>query len=145
MTASQEQLKIFEEETNTIKHPDSIAWRTLFFLMALWSFWLAAKDFGVWFTLNNDESARIANQLWFVFGPFAFCPLLLLSFYFRTVLGMILLCLGFSFSLLTLWGRPFSLSASQALIQVLEIGIPMIVAGSMQLFRSRMTNKDRQQ
>jgi hypothetical protein len=107
----------------------------IYLLAFLWSFWIGARDFGVWFTLSNEESARTINHLWFFLGPFAFLPLLFLSLFFRKVFGAVLLFCGVVFSLISIIGRPFGLSLLETLLQVLQIGVPMVALGGFQFFR----------
>jgi hypothetical protein len=107
----------------------------IYLLAFLWSFWIGARDFGVWFTLSNEESARAINHLWFFLGPFVFLPFLFLSLFFRRAFGAILFCSGVAFSLLSIIGRPFGLSLFEAMLQVLQIGVPMILLGGFQFLR----------
>jgi hypothetical protein len=107
----------------------------MYLIACLWSFWVGARDLGVWFTLSNEESARTINHLWFFLGPFAFFPLLLFSLFFRKTFGTILLVCGVVFSLISIIGRPFNLSLFETMMQVLQIGVPMVVLGCFQFLR----------
>jgi hypothetical protein len=83
--------------------------------------------------MNNEEASHRINFLWFDLGPFAFFPCLLLSVFLRRIGGTLLVCCGLAFILLSLIARPFSLPASGLLIQVFEIGLPMVFMGLVRL------------
>ena len=112
-------------------------WKIISLIALAWSLCIGARDIGVWFTLNNEESSIIFNHLWFFLGPFAFFPCLLLSFVFPKVFGGILLFCGGIFCLISIVERPFSLHLNEIIMQMLEIGIPMIVLGTFQILKTK--------
>jgi hypothetical protein len=111
------------------------AFKIIFVAAFFWAFWVGTQDFGVWFTLTNEESARPISHMWFFLGPFVFLPCLLLSLPFRLTFGALLILSGIAFSLLSVIGRPFAFSLPQAIMQAVEIGIPMAAFGVFQLTR----------